>query len=347
MKLSHEEFKHELLDRILEIRPLRREGNTRYAIRCPICGDSKRDHKKTRFYVKIDLNNDEEPVLYYCFNCNEYGIMTPSILKALDISDMSLLSGLQAYNKRVGKLNKNYRSYSERLNVILSMIDTENPSNILKKKYFEERLGIEVTFEDMLRFKAVFRLGDFLIENGIETVTVHPEKAKDIHENYLGFLTANNETINARQIFEKKSKGRRYEKYSLYKDRIGQLKFYALPKTVDVMTKETITINISEGVFDIFGVYYHIDRDKDITHSLYIAVCGSGYRSVIEYFIRQAFVCNVIVNIYADDDQSIEIYRKLKREFGAWFEEFNVYTNALYGDFGTTKERIKPIKNKV
>lgn len=346
MNLNQENFKYELLDRIRQIRPIYRESDTQYAIRCPLCGDSRRDRKKTRFYIKIDVNNPDLPVLYNCFNCGEGGLLTPTILKSLDIADMNLLSGMQAFNKKVMKNYKGYAPKSRKLHVKIPKVDETNPDNLLKKKYIEERLGISLSFEELYQFKTVFRLGDFLMQNNINTLTVSGEKAMDIHENYVGFLTVNNETINARLVLSNRSKGKRYEKYSLFKDQMGRLKFYSIPRVIDTMTKDTIYINIAEGVFDIYGVYFHIDKELK-PNSLYIAACGSAYRSIIEYFIREGFICNVVLNIYADTDQDLEIYRNLKREYGIWFEEFNVYTNELEKDFGVRADQIKVVKNKV
>lgn len=65
VKFSHEEFKYELLNILkTEVRPFNKINETQYAIRCPICGDSRKDKRKTRFYMRIDLHNLDEPVLY-------------------------------------------------------------------------------------------------------------------------------------------------------------------------------------------------------------------------------------------------------------------------------------------
>lgn len=346
MNLDQENFKFELLDEIRQIRPLYRQSDTQYTIRCPLCGDSRRDRKKARFGIKIDVNDPTSPVLYNCFNCGEGGLLTPTILKSLDINDMRLLSGMQAFNKKMIKSNKGFAPKGKKLEVTIPEVDETNPDNILKKKYIEDRLGVSLSFEELYQFKTVFRLGDFLMENKIDKLTIHPEKALDIHENYVGFLTVNNETVNARLVFNDRSKGKRYEKYSLFKDQLGRLKFYSIPQVIDIMTRDTITINISEGVFDIYGVYFHVDKEMK-ANSLYLAACGAGYRTIIEHFIREGFICNVILNIYADIDQDLEIYRALKREYGIWFEAFNVYTNDLEKDFGVRADQIKLVKNKV
>lgn len=345
MKFSHEEFKIELREALIQnVRPINKVNETQYSIRCPICGDSRTDKHKTRFYIKLDVNNIEEPVMYYCFNCNDAGILTTSILRNMEINDLDLLSGLQSYNKQVSRTNKSYKLSSEKIDIKIPFPDTELESNIMKKKYIENRLGIELSFKELVKLKTIFRLGDLLLENDIQELTVKGDKALDIHENYVGFLTVNNETINARQVL--KSKNRRYEKYPLYKNRMNTLKFYTIPTVVDTLDTGRITINISEGVFDIWGVYFNI-HNGGLDNHIYTAVCGSGYKSVIEHFVREGIVGDVDINIYADTDQDLRIYRDLKEDYGIWFNSFNVYTNEIEKDFGVPRDKIRIVKNNI
>lgn len=320
-------------------------NENQFSIRCPICGDSRKDKRKTRFGIKLDVNNNDVPVMYNCFNCNESGVLTPSILRNLDISDMGILSGLQAYNKQISASNKKYVMKSEKVDLTIPYPDVEELSNITKLEYVRDRIGVDVSFEDLHNMKTVFRLGDLLLENDIQELTVSGDKAIDIHENYVGFLTINNETINARQVMSKGSKGRRYEKYSLFKNRLNTLRFYTVPTVVNTMDSGRVTLNIAEGVFDIYGVYYNV-HDGGINNHVYIAVCGSGYKSVLEDFIRRGII-NCDINIYRDNDQDVGLYTHLKKEYGIWFNEFNVYSNTIGKDFGVPREKINMVKNKI
>lgn len=342
MNFSQEEFKIELRESLMSIRPLHKVNDNQFAIRCPICGDSRKSRTRTRFYIYM---NENEPVTYYCFNCNETGLLSPSVLRNLDIGDLDILSGLKAYNKRMVKGNKKFKPTSEKIELKIPDPDADDDSNIIKRNYIRDRIGVDLSFKELVGMKTVFRLGELLLENKIEELTVSGTKALDIHENYVGFLTTNNETINARQVISKNSKGRRYEKYSLYKNRLDTLRFYTIPTVVDIMDKERITIDIAEGVFDIYGVYYNI-HGGGIDNHVYMAVCGSGYKSVLEYIIRQGMI-DTNINIYRDGDQDIELYQHLKKEYGIWFNEFNVYSNTLEKDFGYPKEKINMVKNKI
>ena len=349
MKFSHQDFKMELRDLIkTNIRPYQEVSDTQMTIRCPICGDSKKDKRKMRFYIYFNggLQDDEQPVTYYCFNCNEGGMLSTTILRDMEINDLDILSSLQSFNKSVVRKNKSFKFTSKKVDLKIPYPDTELESNILKKKYIEGRLGIDITFDELNKFKTVFRLGDLLLENDIQELTVRGEKAIDIHENYVGFLTTNNETLKCRQVFSDKSRGLRYEKYSLYKDILQTLKFYTIPTVVDTIEVGKITINLAEGVFDILGIYFNV-HNGGLDRNIYTAVCGSGYKSVIKYFISEGIIGDVDINVYADIDQDLRIYKDLKDEYGIWFNSFNVYTNSIGKDFGVPASKINVVKNKI
>lgn len=339
---KYTEFKENLKDNILNIRPLNKVSSSQFAIRCPLCGDSRKNKSSTHFYIKIDVDSDL-PILFNCFKCNTSGLLNSSILRSLDIYDLRLSGELTAYNKKSARKHKSYGFEDNDFDYKVPVIDPTLESNLLKKAYIEERLGISLSFEKLKELKTIFRLGDFLVSNKIEKMTVPSDKALEIHEKYVGFLTINNETINFRQVLQ--SKYKRYEKYAVVKNLTNTRKFYVIPTTVDIMTPEKITINISEGVFDIWGVYFHLDNGGK-ENSVYTAACGSGFRTVIEYFIKNGFIGNVDINIYSDSDQPIESYRYLK-DYAIWFNTINVFYNERSHDYGVKREFIKVYKKKL
>lgn len=343
MSFSVEEFRYELRRTILEMRPIRKGTDDWYSIRCPLCGDSQKDRNKTRFYIKMSMDMDI-PFIYYCFNCSEVGILNHTILKAMELDDIDTLTGIRAMNKRANRTNKTSNFKIEKMALSIPYGDEESENVLLKKKYLENRLGISISMDKLHELKIIFNLGHLLAENNINELSCATEKALDLDENYVGFLSTNNEMVNLRQV--KPSKLQRYEKYVINRNKMNYLKFYSIPSTVDLFGEETITINLTEGPLDILGVYFHVDEGGK-EHSLYSASCGSDYRTVIEYFIREGIVGNVILNIYRDQDQELGIYRKMRDEYGVWFKEFNVYSNTLEKDFGVPGHQINVIKNKI
>lgn len=345
MNFSTEEFKIALLQSIYENTKVQRLSDVQISIRCPICGDSKKDKSKKRFGIKIDVHNDDVPVLYNCFNCNEGGLLTPSILRSLDIYDLDVITGLRAYNNKMSRENNKYNVKNEKLNIDVPTVDETDNKVISKKEYIESRIGRKFSFDELYALKTIFSLGETLVSNNISKVTCNREKAIDLDEKYVGFLNITNEMINFRQVM--KSKYSRYEKYLIDNFRGNQLKFYVMPTEVDIMSREPITINLAEGVFDIIGIRYNVHNDS-LKHAIYAAVCGSNYRSVIEYFIREGVVGDdVTLNIFRDDDQYLKQYKDLRDEYGIWFGEFNVYSNTIDKDFGVHADKIDMIRNRL
>jgi hypothetical protein len=214
-----------------------------------------------------------------------------------------------------------------------------------KLKYINDRLGVELSLEEWVKLKTVFNLGDFLRTNDIDTLTVKKERAKELHEDYVGFLTAKNEFINCRDIT---GTHKRYDKYSIYKNLDNTRKMYTIPNNIDLLTTDTITINIAEGVFDILGVYFHV-FNREMHNTVYAAVCGSGYITVLKYFIQMGIFGNVVVNIFSDSDKTPSFYENMKEELKDWVSKFNLYYNAYpkEKDFGVPKNKIDMIKKKI
>ena len=102
--MSNREFKMELYNRLLENPSVKRVSgnNSQLYTRCPFCGDSSRDSLAKHFYIKIDIDNDDIPIMYNCFraSCAQSGIMTSDVLRMLDIYDLEMSSSLSRYNKK-------------------------------------------------------------------------------------------------------------------------------------------------------------------------------------------------------------------------------------------------------
>lgn len=335
-------MKLKLRNNILSLPSAKIVNETQIVMRCPICGDSKKDPNKARFNIKLNIN-DDEPIIFHCFNCEEAGFLTPSILRTMRINDLQLNSGLITYNnKTMGLVNKTLGIKNNDFNFVIPN-PTDNLSTKSKLKYIQNRLGIKFSIQELIDLRTVFHLGQFLKENDIQTLTVSKEKAKFLHDNYVGFLTTKNEFINFRDTTEKY---KRWDKYSIYKNLDNTRKFYTLPNDIDLLTSKKITLNIAEGVFDILGIYYHL-YNKEQKNMIYTAVCGSGYISVLKYFIKMGVFGNIVINIFSDKDKVPSFYIELQEELKYWVDEINLFYNELDKDFGVTKDKIKLIKKKI
>lgn len=346
--MSVEEFKKDLWDSLTDVPSAKIIARNQIVMRCPICGDSKKDPNKKRFYVKLDLKDNNSPVLYHCFNCESSGILTPSLLRSLDINNLTLNSNLLSYNKKSLKnIKKSLGLNNNEFNFKIPK-PRDNNSNKLKMDYLNNRLGLNLSLDNWARFKVIFSLNDFMKLNNIETLTTSYEKANLLESDYVGFLTSKQEFINFRLITNNKE-AKRYEKYTIYKNLDNSRKFYTIPMYIDLLTSEPIYINIAEGVFDILGVYFHV-REQNLRNNIYVAVCGSGYLSPLQYFIKLGvFGKNVIVNIYSDNEyeKSPWYYRNIVKEIGPFVGKINLYYNDKSKDFGVPKKQIEVIHKRI
>lgn len=333
-------FKFRVKQRILQINSARELDNNddEIQLRCQFCGDSKKDPNKRRLYIKFNMEEDDMPILYHCFNCEASGILTPSILRTFNINDLSINSELLGYNKKtVKKYNKALGIKNNKIKwIIPKPYNTE--LNRLKKKYLENRLGLKFTVDELLRLKVIFDFRQFLVTNHIEVFTMKPYALQNIENNYIGFLTAKNEFINFRNIFQDGKY--RYIKYSIYRNLDNTRKFYIIPNSIDVLSADNIHIHIAEGIFDILGIYYHL-YDRNDKNNIYAAVCGAAYTSVVKYFIQLGFAgSNIHLHIYSDKDKSPSYYRTLRDEISPWIGKIHLYYNELSKDFGVPKNQI-------
>jgi hypothetical protein len=209
---------------------------------------------------------------------------------------------------------------------------------IRKKKYIENRLGINISIEDLYDLKTVFNVKDMIRLNNIKSNAVMG-KIDLINSDYVGFMSCRNEFLVCRNTVANSNK--RYEKYPIFYSLDNTRQFYSIPNTIDLLTPDTIEINLAEGVFDILGIYYHIKK-ADKVNKIYAAICGSGFKNVIRYFINLGiFGDNVVLNIYSDSDKSIDYYSSIKKTLSVWFGKTNVFYNRLSHDYGVSKDKIE------
>lgn len=338
--MDNYEFKRGVEERLLQLKYAHRVGKNQIALRCMFCGDSKKDPRKTRFYVQINADNDV-PMLYNCFNCGASGIITPSVLRTFEINDLNLNSNLLSYNKSISKkIKKNINSKINRLNLSVP-VPKNTELNRMKLKYIENRLGIKLTIDDIQRFKIIFSLEQFLSTNKINEVTCKPDRARRLNEDYVGFLTSSNDHIIYRDITGKNKM--RYDKYTIIPEIDNSKKFYTIPKTIDIVSNKPVIINMAEGVFDILGIYYNVKKQND--DEIYVAICDSSYIPVIKYFLSLGLVGdNIIINIFSDSDHQPYFYKNLFSELSVWVKKINLFYNNKSKDFGVPKSEIEIFK---
>lgn len=315
-------------------------------IRCPICGDSKKDKTKARFYI-----NNEPPFKFYCFNCDTYGIVNRDILELITDGD---------YNSEVYKdIEFKQREYKKNNNHRVSRKTKNNPyfnaipnfdcdkSYLDKLGYLENRLDVTLDYNDISRFKIVLSIIDFFDNNGLDINKRcgNSDKVVKVVErldrDYIGFLSSDKNIIIFRNIADtEEAKKYRFNNFKIFTDEPFSKKTYNIATQIDKYQDHYIA-DISEGPIDIIGAYYGIYDGKVPKDRILLANGGKGYLNSAE-FLASKTLLNCDYNIYSDKDVSIDYYKRLKKIspiFGN--SNMNIYYNNLYKDFGVMKDKIE------
>lgn len=324
-------------------------GRREIMIRCPFCGDSARNSNSTHFYIKVDINTSEKEIpVYYCHLCNAKGIVNSDFIRRLAIIDHNLISELNVYisdSMRSPKNRRLFKTSNKRIKLI-NPVPSNIPQTLTKIKYLNSRLGLRLSIDDLIKLKICINLYDLIDANRIEKLSMKPKMCDILDEHYIGFISYDNEYVNCRRVSDINAK--RYINYNLFGKYDNSRRFYVIPNKVDILNPEPIDIHLAEGVFDILSVFFNV-HDCNMENSLYIAVGGTGYYNVIDYFIKFGFIHHNL-HIYSDSEIPINFYKSIKRNLGDKIDgDIHLYYNTFKGekDFGVPKDRIKYIKSKV
>lgn len=313
---------------------------------CPFCGDSRSDPYAASFYINIDKHS-ETFLTYHCFraSCNAKGIVNDDFMSrigffnhksAKDLTDYLSSKAIKIGGKYVSKKSKN----------VYNVRNTENKLNDKKLEYINKRLGLNLGYDDLYYLKINLDLIELLKFNDI---TIPDDKIKQY--DYLGaygvsFISAYNDYLIVRDITGKTKM--RYHNINLFDNYDNVTKMYFMPGKLDLLDPDITVINIAEGVFDILGVYYHLNIDRKHKNQMFIAACGSGISSTVFKVIKEYGLLKCKVNIFSDSDVKKSAYEDL-RQLKKYLNIFDVtiYYNEKSKDFGVTKSEISTIKSKL
>lgn len=316
-----------------------------HTVRCPYCGDSRKANHG-HFSIKIDETDEYSPMVFRCFKCSASGLLTKDVINDLGLNISSEISGeLQRFNQKSAKYNKFTDSRSEQFDII-------NPFSRKaesKLDYVNERLNTDFTFDDAKCLKFVLDLEEFVVSNKIRTITgITPNQLRFYDNHYVGFLSSNNNCLTLRAIDDVASM--RYIKIILNNRNLDPHTFYAIPNTIDMLYTHDINVHITEGIFDILGVYNLHNRNKE--NNYYYAVCGYGYNTILRSLIRLGFNTGLNVHIYADNDKTdrdIIYHLTNNKSVYPWLDNVWIHRNSFNGqkDFGVPLTSIIDSHKKI
>lgn len=320
---------------------------TQYVVKCPFsfCDDARKSNHG-HFSIHIDVNSDT-PMLYRCFKCDSSGILNTHILEELGLYvNTELNDEIRKFNKKIIKKNKYIDNSVENYQAPIYSYSILNDK---KRKYINDRLGTEYTYEDLKDIKVILDIFEFMKANDIKVIpNVEFKYLKMINENYVGFLSTNNNCIVFRCI-KKGVKLKRYIKVVINPTNINGNTFYSIPNVIDLLYTDDIHIHITEGVFDILSVYSNLNENNKKNH-FYYASCGFGYLTILRYLIFNGINSGLNIHIYSDKDKTDRDHRHYlfnKSNLSDWFKSIYIHRNTYINessiiekDYGVPKEKI-------
>lgn len=319
-------------------------NKTEIMMRCPFCGDSVKHAYSTHLYIKVD-NDGDSPYPYYCQRCTTTGIIDKDFFKALKIKDTDLLISVIDFNKKATKNKKKYSKSMQKTLIRLPETYKNTRRNHMKLAYINQRIGTDLTLDDLYKYKIVLNLYDLLDKNNVDFLTCSDKVGDTLHDNFIGFLSFDNNYMIMRNLSTKIMKEMRYYNYNIFNSYENSKRFYVIPTPLD-LTDPSVTIVLAEGVFDILSVYFNI-KDQCTDNYIYAAVGGVGYIDVIKQLVRYTGCINFNLEIYGDNDQSIKFYKEIINKIPHLVNRFTLYQNSLEKDFGVPLDRIRISKKIV
>jgi hypothetical protein len=304
-------------------------------VRCPYCGDSKKDKTHAHLYIEM-----KPPFKFYCQKCTTSGVLNTQTLRDLNIFNSDLSVSILEANKSIKNISGNQKVSFKKHTPILNKIETNFTQNAVN--YFNNRYGFNYDNAYIVdKFKAITNSYQFFVDNRIQVPVDRYNRYLYDFNNSIGFLSSDGSHIIFRDITGQQLK--RYYNFNMFgdDDKSTSNKIYNIKSAVDIMSDE-INLVITEGVFDIIGVYEHFYKERVEGQNNYIfaAAAGKGYNAVIAHYIRMGFL-NLNITIYSDADVDPSFFRELKsNSFYLKNTPLTIFYNTKEKDFGIPRDMI-------
>lgn len=274
-------------------------GGKEFLCKCRLCGDSDNMMHK-HFY--ISLAHPTGLIMYNCFKCGNAGVLTPNKLRQIvEFSPADLLIDLSNFNKEKMR-GIPYLSRYKTVPLKFEFIE-DTPLSQVKLGYINKRLGLRLTYEDLIQNKICLNLNNEILKPNKLASTRHPNVVRELNDFFIGFIGLNNCTVNLRNLNRGKtikSIDKKYINYPLYEAIDNSRRFYTIPTQCNYDTQR-IRINIAEGAFDVNSIFYNL-RNGNRQNEIYSSVGSKAYTSVIKMYMQDFGILNPEFHIYADND---------------------------------------------
>lgn len=312
-------------------------------VRCPYCGDSRKDKTHTNFSIKL-AREEGEPFLYKCFRaeCEKSGLLTPDTLQLFGCYDSQILSDLATWNQKITKkFDKRFKVKKKRE---YEVVNVKSETSKRKLDYINYRLGTNWSFKELKDYRIQLSLYDFIRGNGIKKLAYKKEYVDTLDSTCIGFISMYRDYAILRDCTKSLVTGRRYHMYRTSGEiDPNDTKVYAIPTELDLLDPDPADINVAEGVFSLLGAYLHTSYGRDMRNSIFLANCGSEYKNTILGVCAQYGLVKINLHLWADSEVSLKKFKAIYSQIASMVkvEHATVYYNDASDDFGHSVDEIK------
>lgn len=328
-----------LLSRMPRAKPA--SGRKEIVCQCRYCDD-----KHAHMYLNIP-NGSDTPLMFYCQRCNTRGFVTPEKLMEWNVYDDNIAQEIIEHNKKISKTSSKYSN--REVYILFNNYINKDKLSSKKLEYLNNRLGVNLTYDDCMNLKIVLNLHDLLNSNKhITTLTRHESIVNELDINFLGFISLDNAFVALRRLVEEgkvyKSIDKRYVNYSIFNKFENIERFYTIPTVVNLAQPDRVKLHVAEGPMDILSIYLNL-RNRE--PGLYTSVSGSNYFNLIKHFMLSMKLSYIEVHIYPDNDKqgSDNNMKYISDQLSKIYIPTYIHRNVAKGekDMGVSPDRIKEV----
>lgn len=312
--------------------------------RCRECPDSEHINS-AHFYISIPWNNNE-PSFYYCHKCGCRGFVSHKELIAWGIYDKQIALELTEYNESLkikgGRSSKYFNTQTYLIRNHYTNMDVKSEE---KRLYLVNRLGYNLSYEDLKKLKICLNLIDLLKENNIQKVYRNENIINDLDREFIGFLSIDNAFLNMRRTCEEglvyKEIDKRYVNYQIFDKTNTSQRFYTIPTTVNLNKSTRTKLHIAEGPIDILSIYLNLRKGEE---GIYTSIAGNNYINNILYFLIDIQLPYIELHLYPDNDRfgTLDRMYKIANLIPDKTIPIYIHKNTYHGqkDFGVPLSKI-------